>query len=527
MPLLPTLRLPQDIKSLAPEQLGLLANELREYVLQHVHDKAGHIKSSFGVAELSVALHYLLNTPEDVLIWDVGHQAYIHKALTGRLNQLPTIRQELGISGFPSREESPYDAFGTGHSSTALSALGGFAAADQLSGRTRKRVAVVGDGALTGGMAYEALNHLGELRADVLLVFNDNCASIDENVGALHQRQSYEDFFRSLGWQYTGPADGHQLPELLLPLQEALEQSGPRVLHVRTQKGRGYAPVLGSGEKANPAFQETLGQALDELAEKNPKLVVVSPAMISGAGLSGFQKRFPNRTFDVGIAEQHAVTFAAGLAAAGYRPICHLYSTFAQRAYDQIIHDVALQNLPVVFVLDRAGLVGEDGATHHGAFDLAFLRAIPNITLAAPAWPDELPALLNRALAANGPFVIRFPRSAPQNPTGQLPAFTEGGSRWLREGGQNAILALGTPAASAWASLQPGVALGQCQFVEPLDEAFLHEAFKTYQQITTLEAGSRGGFGSAVAEFAAKHGYTNPLHLEHLPHAFIPHGPTL
>lgn len=511
---------------MTPEQLGALANELREYILENVRDKAGHIQSSFGVAELTVALHHVLNTPEDVLIWDVGHQAYIHKALTGRLHQLPTIRSAGGISGFPAREESPYDAFGTGHSSTALSALGGFAAADSLSGRTRKRVAVVGDGAITGGMNFEALNHLGEQQADVLLVFNDNQTSIDNNVGALQKKGSYAAFFKSLGWSYAGPVNGHAVNELVPALKETLSNKGPWVLHVQTIKGKGYVQKLGSAEVANPAFQETLGQTLIELATTNSKLAVVSPAMISGAGLTDFQKQFPDRTFDVGIAEQHAVTFAAGLAAAGMRPVCHLYSTFAQRGYDQIIHDVALQKLPVVFVLDRAGLVGEDGATHHGAFDLAFLRAIPNLTISAPAWPDELPGLLKKALQADGPFVIRFPRSAPGPANHPLPTFTPGGSRWIKKKGTHALICLGTPVAAALMSLPPTTALGQCQFVEPLDEAFLHEAFRNYDQLVVREAGSRGGFGSAVAEFAARNGYKNALKLEHFPHAFISHGPT-
>lgn len=528
MGLLEHIRTPADLRKLRPEQLPEVCEELRGAILSRAADKSGHIKSSFGVAELTVALHYLLNTPEDLLIWDVGHQAYVHKALTDRLEALRGIRRRGGISGFPSREESEYDVFGTGHSSTALSALAGMDQADRLSGLRRKRVAVVGDGAITGGMAFEALNHMGDLRSDVLLVFNDNCSSIDPNVGALHQRQSYQAFFESLGWNYLGPADGHQLPELLLPLGEAIGKSGPRVLHVLTKKGRGYDPRLDSAENANPEFQLTLGRALMDMAAKDPRLVVVSPAMLSGAGLNEFREAFPDRCFDTGISEQHAVTFAAGLAAAGKRPVCHLYSTFAQRAYDQIIHDVALQNLPVTFVLDRAGLVGEDGATHQGSYDLAFLRPVPNLIISAPAYPDELPVLLHTALEGAAPFVIRFPRSAPvlAEPRRLPSRFEVPTSHWQRRGETWAIIGLGTRIAALHNELptDAGGSLVQLLFLEPLDETVLHEVFSTHDLVITVEEGSRGGLGSAVAEFKSKHGYTANLRLLHLPHEFIPHG---
>lgn len=395
------------IRSVTPQELPELCAKLRAYVLSTTATKAGHIASSLAVTELTVALHRLLDTPNDVLIWDVGHQAYVHKILCERGANFGQNRKFKGISGFPKRDESRFDAFGTGHSSTSISALAGMALGDINQGIQRKYVAVIGDGALTGGMAYEALNYIGSLGLNVTVVLNDNEMSIDPSVGALHMRQSYGEFFDALGWNYHHVINGNSVDELMAMLPEILSLKGPQLVHVKTQK-----TVIAEGPSGSKQFQDVFADELVAIAQQDAAVLAITPAMLSGSGLDQFQRAFPDRCFDVGIAEQHAVTMAAGMAASGAKPVVHLYSSFAQRAYDQIIHDVCLQNLPVVFCIDRAGLVGEDGATHHGAFDIAFLQTIPNLEILAPFDEPSLRASLRYALSKNGPVAIRYPKGA-------------------------------------------------------------------------------------------------------------------
>ena len=407
---------PSDIRSFTLDQLQELADDIRAYLTRLQPGKQGHLESSLGVVELTIALHASFETPQDILIWDVGHQAYVHKLLTGRFDQLKEMRKRHGISGFPKRDESDYDAFGTGHSSTSISALGGMAHADRLKGNRRKYVAVIGDGAITGGQAFEALNHLIDLDLDLLIVFNDNGRSLDPNVGALHHHHSYSDFFGSLQWQYSGPVDGNHLPSLLPALKNAYEQTGTRILHVQSRhpalaRSHGSLVPRTQGEMS---FSEVFGRSMHEMLEEGREICVVSPAMIESAYLGDLRRRFPERVIDTGITEQHAVTFAAGLAAGGQHVFCHLYSTFSQRAVDQIIHDVALQNLPVTFVLDRAGITGEDGPTHHGVFDLGLFRPIPNLHIWDASDGDRLRHLLKSESGIQHPRIIRIPRAKTQ-----------------------------------------------------------------------------------------------------------------
>ena len=528
---------PDDLRKLKPEDLAVLAKELRQFILEATREKKEHIRSGFGVVELTIALHYVYQTPHDRLIWDVGHQAYAHKVLTGRREQFHTNRQHKGISGFPKREESVYDTFGTGHSSTSLSALLGMLVADgQRAKAERQYIAVIGDGALTSGMAYEALNHAGASGANMLIVLNDNGISIDENVGALHQSGTYQTFFEALQADYHGPVDGHDIPALLQSLETLKKQKGLRVLHIKTEKGKGY--TIGERETIpsvkKTSYQDVFGQTLLELAQQNPNIVAVTPAMLSGSSMKAMQEAFPERTFDVGIAEQHAVTFSAGLAVQGMIPFCHIYSTFMQRAYDQLIHDVALQKLPVIFCLDRAGLAGADGATHHGVFDLAFLRCIPHLTIAAPMDEAELRNLMYTAQHhPKGPFVIRYPKS---NTTGMdwkkaFEAFPPGRGRCIKKGKELAMLSIGTIGTMISEALLELEDIGiqaahyDLRFAKPLDEALLHEVFQQFSYVITVEdACITGGIGEAVMTFASQQGYTASITQMGIPDYFVEQG---
>lgn len=568
------------------DQLQPLADQLRDYIIDTLSSHPGHLASSLGTVELTVALHYVFNTPDDKLIWDVGHQAYAHKILTGRGERFSTIRTYGGLSGFPKMSESEYDAFGTGHSSTSISAALGMATASELQGNnTRNHIAVIGDGAMSGGEAFEAMNNLGESKANILIILNDNGISIDKAVGGLngyltritssrrynrlkehvwHRLNGTDDrrrhdhsigflqrlttmaktvalgssnLFESLGIRYFGPIDGHDIPQLVDMLRRLKDLDGPKLLHVVTTKGKGlrqaerdpiayHAPGLydiRTGDQIHTdntdtplRYQEVFGHTIVELANANPAIVGITPAMLTGCSLSIMQQQMPERVFDVGIAEQHAVTFAAGLAAAGMVPFCNIYSSFAQRAYDQIIHDVALQQLPVIFCLDRAGLVGDDGPTHHGVFDLAALRPIPGLTICAPIDEHELRNMMYTAqLPGHGPFVIRYPRGGSIHSDWKS-TFNEirvGEGRCLREGSEVAILSLGHPgndALDAAEELQTkgiSAAVYNMRFLKPLDTHMLDEiAAAGFRRIITVEDGVRlGGFGEAVTEYMVQH----------------------
>lgn len=496
-PLLDQIDTPADLRRLGREKLPALCAELRAFVPATTSGKAGHIRSSLAVTELTVALHYCLQTPEDVLIWDVGHQAYVHKVLTGRKHIFSLNRQPDGPSGFTRRAESSYDPFGAGHSSTALSALAGFAQADRAQGRQRRRVAVVGDGALTGGMAYEALNFMGQAGYGVWLILNDNHSSIDDNVGALQQKNAYRQWFEALGFQYhTGP--GHD-PESLCEALQALPQEGPQVLHITTEKPPLEAPSFAASAPAGDSFQEAFARAAARALEQNSTLHIISPAMLSGAGLLAAAERFPQRVLDVGIAEQHAVTMAAGIAASGLPVICHLYSTFAQRAYDQIVHDVVLQGLPVVFALDRAGLVGADGPTHHGVFDVGMLRTLPQVEVWAPAHPAALEAMLPQALALGKPVALRYPRDqgrSPEVPYGGLqPHF------W-QEGKESCVLSVGSMAPLAQEAVAgTQVAHLHLPVLKPFPEVELEGLLKPFSRWLLLEELPEAGgvYGALLA----------------------------
>jgi len=567
-PLLARINSPHDLRKLKPADLLQLAGELRAFILDVVSANPGHLGASLGVVELTIALHYLFNTPDDKLIWDVGHQAYGHKILTGRRDNFHSLRKLDGVCGFPVRDESEYDIFGTGHASTALSAALGMATAARMQGDDkRQHIAVVGDGAITGGMFFEALNHAGDSQANILIVLNDNGISIDKSAGALKdylKRQApHSDgetlrnpLFDSFHMPYTGTVDGNNLTELLGALDKLKDMKGPRLLHIRTIKGKGFeqaerdqiryhAPgtfdrITGKIPRAVPAageaplYQEVFGETLLELAAMNDKIVAITPAMPTGSGLIGMMEQYPERTFDVGIAEQHAVTFAAGLSTQGQIPYCTIYSSFLQRAYDQVIHDVALQKLPVVFCVDRAGLVGEDGATHHGAFDLAYLRCIPNFTIAAPMNAVEFRQMLYSAqFNSLGPFAIRYPRGRAINPDWKIPfeRIETGRGRLLRKGNSLAIISIGQPGNDVSAVLDKLENEGLCpshydlRFLKPLDEQLLHHAFKNHNTILTIEDGVvAGGMGSALMEFAQLHAYYKPIQRLGVPDQFIPHG---
>jgi len=594
--LLETIRDPADLRRLPRAQLQSVADELRACVLDNVARTGGHLSSNLGTVELTVALHYVFNTPEDRLVWDVGHQTYPHKILTGRRERMPTLRQLGGLSGFPQRAESPYDTFGTAHSSTSISAALGMAVAARQKGESRHAVAIIGDGAMTAGMAFEALNNGGVEDCNLLVILNDNDMSISPPVGALNRYlaqlmsgQFYSaaknvgknvlkvapplfelakrleehakgmvvpaTLFEKFGFNYVGPIDGHDLESLIPTLENIKQLKGPQFLHVVTKKGQGYKlaeadPVAYHGPgKFDPAvglvppaalprttFTQVFGQWLCDMAEKDPRLVGITPAMREGSGMVEFEKRFPGRYYDVGIAEQHAVTFAAGLACEGLKPVVAIYSTFLQRAYDQLIHDVAIQNLPVVFALDRAGLVGADGATHAGAYDIPYLRCIPNMAIACPADERECRQLLSSAFEQDGPVAVRYPRGAgagvvPGASLAALP-FGKGEVRRVRQGPPEgvckgiAILAFGTllqPALQAAEKLNATVV--NMRWAKPLDIELLLKIAAEHEVLVTVEEGAvMGGAGSAVGEALQAAGVVMPMLQLGLPDVFIEHG---
>ena len=552
---------PQTLRKFDLNQLSNLAKDLRQAIINCLAKGEGHLGSSLGTVELSIALHYVFDTPKDLLVWDVGHQAYGHKMLTGRKSNFELLRQEGGISGFPSREESIYDTFGTGHAGTSISAVLGMALASQLQVQKKQHIAVIGDASIATGMAFEALNHLGTTAANVLVILNDNSMGIDPSIGALKnyfdsvkkEVSSLPNFFQNLNIDYTGPLDGHDLNALVSNLKRQKTLTGHRLLHVVTKKGKGlpqaeneqvtyhapgkFDPITG---KLNPSdaeqkikYQDVFGKTLEHLSEINSKIVAITPAMPTGSGLVDLMQKFPDRCIDVGIAEQHAVTLAAGLATQGMLPFCVIYSTFLQRAYDQVLHDVALQKLGVVFCVDRAGIVGHDGPTHHGVFDIAFLRCIPNLTIAAPRNAQQLQNLLYTAqLGLEQPLAIRYPRGYSQlnQLSFDFEEVTLGKGSCLKEGGQIAILSLGTIAGNIQSALaEPknvdNFAHFDLGFVKPLDLELLHAVFNTYQRVVVFEEGTvKGGAGSAILEFAAKYNYNIPIELEGVPDQFISHG---
>jgi len=555
---------PADLRQLDEKQLPQLARELRDFIIDIVSVKEGHLGASLGVVELTIALHYVFNTPEDLLVWDVGHQAYGHKILTGRREKFDTNRQLGGISGFPKRSESIYDAFGVGHSSTAISAALGMAMASQLKGDfERQHIAVVGDASIASGMAFEGLNHAGVTDANLLVILNDNAIGIDPSVGALKayftavkqgKNPKQNNMIKSLNFDYSGPIDGHDIFAVIAALQRLKQVKGPKFLHLITTKGKGlqqaeedqvkyHAPgkfdkttgVIHSkpAENLPPKFQDVFGWTVLDLARKNERIVGITPAMPSGSSLKFMMDELPDRAFDVGIAEQHAVTLAAGMATQGMVVYCNIYSTFLQRAYDQVIHDVALQNLPVIFCLDRAGLVGEDGATHHGVFDLAYLRCIPNMIVHAPLNEIDLRNILYTAqLGLEHPIAIRYPRGRGvildwERPYQQIPI---GKAKCLKKGTRVAVLSTGSIGNNVILALNnlenpDAIAHYDFAFVKPLDEPLLHEILQTFDTVISVEDGSiKGGFGSAVAEFAVQHQYGAAVQILGIPDVFIEHG---
>jgi len=588
-PLLDSIKLPEDLRRLPLAKLPLLAEELRQFLIQSVSTRGGHFAAGLGAVELTVALHYIFNTPYDRLVWDVGHQAYPHKVLTGRRDQLHTIKQAGGLAPFPARSESEYDTFGVGHSSTSISAALGMAVAAAKRGEDRRAVAIIGDGALTAGMAFEALNHAGSVPANLLIILNDNDMSISENVGALSNylaralsgrmyahlreggkkvlrqmptvwelaRRSEEHLkgmvlpgtlFEEMGFNYIGPIDGHDIKALVTTLRNVKKLRGPQFLHVVTRKGKGYAPAEADPIKwhgpgpfdpasgkiykeasSGPSYSQIFGQWLCDMAERDPKIIGITPAMREGSGLVEYSKRFPDRYFDVAIAEQHAVTFAAGLATEGFKPVVAIYSTFLQRAYDQLIHDVALQNLPVVFALDRAGLVGSDGATHQGSYDLSFLRCIPNMVVMTPADENECRQMLYTATTLSAPSAVRYPRgTGPGVPIcAEMAALPVGRAQLKREGRSGlAILAFGAlvePARKIAERLD--ATLVNMRFVKPLDEELIIEIAARHRAIVTIEENAiMGGAGSGIGEVLAANGLLLPILHIGIPDRFIEHG---
>ena len=588
-PLLSGIDSPADLRRLPAGKLPELARELREFLIQSVSTRGGHFAAGLGTVELTIALHYVYDTPRDRLVWDVGHQAYPHKVLTGRRDRLHTIKQDGGLAPFPSRVESEYDTFGVGHSSTSISAALGMAVAAARAGENRRVVAVIGDGAMTAGLAFEALNHAGALPADLLVILNDNDMSISENVGALSNqfaralsgrvyahlreggkkvlrpmptvwelaRRSEEHLkgmvlpgtlFEEMGFNYIGPMDGHDVRALVSTLRNISKLRGPQFLHVVTRKGKGYAPAEadpikwhGPGpfdpasgtifkeKSSGPTYSQIFGDWLCDMAEADPRIIGITPAMREGSGLVAFSKRFPDRYFDVAIAEQHAVTFAAGLAAAGLKPVVAIYSTFLQRAYDQLIHDVALQNLPVVFAVDRAGLVGSDGATHQGSYDLSFVRCIPNTVIMAPADENECRQMLYTASTLRAPAIVRYPRgSGPGVPiVREMTALPVGKAQLRREGKSGlALLAFGAlvaPAARIAEALD--ATLVNMRFVKPLDEELIVAVAARHRALVTIEENATlGGAGSAVVELLGAEGLQLPLLQLGIPDRFIEHG---
>ncbi|RUL62334.1 1-deoxy-D-xylulose-5-phosphate synthase [Dyella dinghuensis] len=555
-PHLSTIDSPADLRRLPDEELPVLADELRGYLIEAVASSGGHFGAGLGVVELTVALHHVFDTPHDRLVWDVGHQCYPHKILTGRRDRITTIKKKDGLAPFPRREESEYDTFGVGHSSTSISAALGMAIAAQRKGDQRKFIAVIGDGAMTAGMAFEALNHGGNVGANMLVVFNDNGMSISENVGALARmtgRAPSADVsvpstvFEDLGFHYTGPIDGHDMAQLLKALRTLKDVPGPQLLHVITTKGKGYAPaeqaqieyhavspfdpnagVVKKTGASKPTYSDVFSDWLCDMAADDPQLFGITPAMREGSGLVRFSKEYPDRYFDVAIAEQHAVTLAAGMACEGGKPVVAIYSTFLQRAYDQAVHDVALQNLDVTFAIDRAGVVGPDGATHAGSFDLTFLRCLPNMVIMAPADENECRVMLTTGFRHNGPAAIRYPRGGGPGAVinKNLETMPIGKADMRRRGRGIAILSFGAmlaPAAEVAAELD--ATLVNMRFVKPLDEALILELAKDHDGFVTIEDNAvAGGAGSAVAECLAAHGVTLPiLHLG-LPDVYLEHG---
>src|ERR1700728_3422588 len=588
-PLLEAIDTPADLRRLPAAKLAELAQELRLFLIRSVSTRGGHFAAGLGTIELTIALHYVFNTPYDRLVWDVGHQAYPHKVLTGRRDRLHTIKQDRGLAPFPTRSESEYDTFGVGHSSTSISAALGMAVAAAQRGENRRAVAIIGDGALTAGMAFEALNHAGSLPTDLLIVLNDNDMSISENVGALsnylaralsgrmysHLRESGKKvlrqmptvwelarrseehlkgmvlpgtLFEEMGFNYIGPMDGHDVKALVNTLRNLQKLRGPQFLHVVTRKGKGYAPAEADPIKwhgpgpfdpasgmifkeasSGPTYSQILGKWLCDMAARDPAIVGITPAMREGSRLVEYSKRFPARYFDVAIAEQHAVTLAAGMAVEGLKPIVAIYSTFLQRAYDQLIHDVALQNLPVVFAVDRAGLVGSDGATHQGSYDLSFLRCIPNMVVMAPADENECRQMLYTGTTLSVPSAVRYPRGAgPGAPlVAEMTALPIGRAQYRREGRSGlAILAFGALVESARkVADRLDATLVNMRFIKPLDEELVIEIAKRHRAIVTLEENAvMGGAGSAVGEVLAAHGVLVPLLQLGIPDRFIEHG---
>ena len=598
--LLKDINTPDDLKKLSKEQLHQVCDELRQYIIDVVSVHGGHFGASLGVVELSVALHYVFNAPYDQLVWDVGHQAYGHKILTGRKEAFPSNRKYGGLSGFPKRSESPYDSFGVGHSSTSISAALGMSVASKLKGETdRQCVAIIGDGAMTAGIAFEAMNHAGVSDSNALIILNDNCMSIDPNVGALKEyltdittshtyNKFKEDIWKALGklpvaremasklehsikgfinqssnlfeamkLRYFGPIDGHNITKLVDTLEDLKNIPGPKLLHIITVKGKGYAlaeqdqtkwhapglfdKVTGEIYKKKfdtpqpPKYQDVFGHTIIELAEKNPKIMGITPAMPSGSSLKFMMEKMPDRAIDVGICEQHAVTFSAGLATQGMRVFCNIYSSFMQRSYDMVVHDVAIQKLPVVFCLDRAGLVGEDGPTHHGAYDIPFMRCIPNLIVSAPMNEAELRDLMytSQLDSQTYPMVIRYPRGEGVMPEWrtEMKEIQIGKGRKLKDGDTIAVLSFGHPgnfAATAIRNLKTyGINAGHydMRFVKPLDEELLHEVFSKYSKIITVEDGTIvGGFGSAILEFMAENGYNAEVRMLGIPDRLVEHG---
>ena len=585
-PLLDIIDTPQDLRRLEKKQLPQVAAELREFLLDSVGKTGGHFASNLGAVELTVALHYVYNTPEDHLVWDVGHQSYPHKILTGRKNQMHTMRQYGGLAGFPKRSESEYDAFGVGHSSTSIGAALGMAVADKQLGNNRRSVAIIGDGAMTAGQAFEALNCAGDMDVDLLIILNDNEMSISPNVGALpkylasnvvrdmhgllstikaqsskvldklpgamelaqkvenkiktlageaeHAKQSLS-LFENFGFRYTGPVDGHNVENLVDVLKDLRGRKGPQLLHVITKKGNGYkfaendpvkyhavaklpsevpAPEV-KPAAAQPTYTQVFGQWLCDQAAADERLVAITPAMREGSGLVEFEQQFPDRYFDVGIAEQHAVTFAGGLACEGIKPVVAIYSTFLQRAYDQLVHDVALQNLPVLFAIDRAGIVGADGPTHAGLYDLSFLRCVPNMIIAAPSDENECRLLLSTCYQANSPSAVRYPRGTGTGATvsGGLETVEIGKGIIRREGGKIAVIAFGSMVAPSLAAADKlNATVADMRFVKPIDEELIVRLARSHDYIVTAEENAeQGGAGSAVLEVLAKHGICKPV----------------
>jgi 1-deoxy-D-xylulose-5-phosphate synthase len=601
--LLSKINTPYDLKKLPKDQLVQICDELRQFIVDNVSVYGGHFGASLGVVELTVALHYVLNTPEDQLVWDVGHQAYGHKILTGRKEMFHTNRIYGGLSGFPKRKESEYDTFGVGHSSTSISAALGMAMASKYKGdKFKQHVAVIGDGSMTGGMAFEAMNHAGVSDTNMIIILNDNCMSIDPNVGALkdyltdittsHTYNRVKDdiwnllgkiskfgssaqeiiskvegaiksavlkqsnLFESLNLRYFGPVDGHDVHHLVEILADLRDIPGPKILHCITVKGKGYAPaengnkttwhapglfdkVTGEIYKKTPSapqapkYQDVFGHTLVELAKENDKIMGITPAMPSGSSLNIMMKEMPDRAFDVGIAEQHAVTFSAGLATQGLIPFCNIYSSFMQRAYDQVVHDVAIQNLQVVFCLDRAGFAGADGPTHHGAYDMAYFRCIPNMVVSAPMDESELRSLMYTATKFEGPFSIRYPRGQGVMTEWRTPMriIPIGQGRIIKEGDEVAILTIGhignyaVTASEILAKEGLNPAHYDMRFVKPLDESLLHEVFGKFKKVITVEDGClMGGFGSAVLEWMVDNGYAAQVRRLGIPDAIIEHG---